>query len=324
MEYESILSHIEEKTNLKREEIERKIIEKQRELSGLVSKEGAAHIVAKELGLDLFKKAERRLQIKNVLPQIRNVNLTARILRVFDIIEFERDGRKGRVANVILGDESGTLRLSLWNDQTQFLENLKPGLAIEIFNAYSKEDTRGGVEIRLTNKGGIKILETSDIPPLEDIREPAAKRNQISNFKEGVSYEIRAALVQLFETNVFYEICPNCNKRLNNNECKEHGKVEPGYLVVLSGVIDDGSGNIRAVFFRDAALNLIGLDLKEALSKRDGFFEEIDVLGKEFVLNGKVRKNPMFGRLEFVINSVREIDSKYEANKYINSFGSNV
>jgi len=324
MDYETVLKNIEEKTSLKRDEIEKKIIEKQTELSGLVSKEGAAYIVAKELGLDLFKKSERRLQVKNILPKIRSLNITARILRVFQPIEFEREGKKGRVANIILGDETGTVRLSLWNEQTNFLENLRPGQPIQLINAYTREDGRGGTEIRLGTRGQLKILETSDLPPLEEMQGPVAKRSQIANFKEGGSYEIRAALVQLFETSAFYEVCPNCNKRLSNNKCAEHGEVEPSYMVVLSGVIDDGTGNIRVVFFRDTALNLIGMNMEQALKIKDGFFDNIDVLGKEFVMNGRIRKNPMFGRLEFIVNSIHEADMKYEINKYINSFGSNV
>ena len=65
MDFETIVNKIKEKTNLKEEEINRKVIEKQQELSNLVSKEGAAYIIAKELGLDIFPKTKRRLEIKN-------------------------------------------------------------------------------------------------------------------------------------------------------------------------------------------------------------------------------------------------------------------
>jgi replication factor A1 len=328
MDFEIIVEKIKEKTKLTDNEINKKIIEKQQELSNLVSKEGAAYIIAKELGLDIFPKIKRRLEIKNVIPKIRNLSLTARVVKIFEPREFQKKDRKGKVASVILGDATGTIRLSLWDKQTEIIEKLKPGISIETFGAYTREDGIGGVEIRLGNKGGIKILEESDLPPVEEITKKGLGRKSIANLKEGEMSEIRAALVQLFETNVFYEICPECKTRVTKEKnkfiCKEHGEVEPQKTIVLSGVIDDGTGNIRAVFFRDNALKLIGMNIEEALQKQDSFFEDLDVLGKEFIMYGRIRRNKMFDRLEFVANNIKEVDAKNEVEKLINNLTSNL
>jgi replication factor A1 len=328
MDFEIIVGKIKEKTDLTDEKINKKILEKQQELSNLVSKEGAAYIIAKELGLDIFPKTKRRLEIKNIVPKIRNLSLTARIVKVFEPREFKKKDRSGKVASVILGDSSGTIRMSLWDNQTELVEKLKPGMAVETFGAYTRESGIGGVEVRLSKKGGLKILEDSDLPSLEEISKKKLGRKTIDKLKEGEASEIKAALVQLFETNVFYEICPECGTRIRMENdkftCKEHGEVKPKYMVILSGVIDDGTGNIRAVFFRDNALKLIGMDIEEALKRRESFFEDLNVLGKEFVLYGRVRKNKMFNRLEFVANNIKEIDEEEEANKIINNLTANV
>jgi len=328
MDFETLVSKIKEKTNLTNDEINRKIIEKQQELSNLVSKEGAAYIIAKELGLDLIPKTKRRLEIKNIVPKLRNLNMTARIVKVFDTKDFKKKDKSGKVANIILGDSSGSIRLSLWDKQTEITEKIKPGMAIEVFGAYTKDNGIGGVEIRLGNKGGLKILEECDIPPLEELSQKETVTDSIKNLKEGSMGDIRAALVQLFETNVFYEICPTCKSRAtkdgNKFKCNEHGEVEPEKTIVLSGVIDDGTGNIRAVFFRDSALKLIGMNIDEALKKKDSFFENLDVLGKEFLMSGRVRRNKMFERLEFVVNNVKEVDLENEINKIINNLTTNV
>ena len=123
MDFDIILQKIIKKGCFTKTEAEKRIIEKQRELSNLVSKEGAAYIIAKEMGIELFpKKAEtkRRLEIKNILPKIRNLNLNARIVNVFPVKEFESKGRKGKVASVILGDQTGTIRMSLWDERAGF------------------------------------------------------------------------------------------------------------------------------------------------------------------------------------------------------------
>ncbi len=328
MDLDSIIKKIKEKTEFTDEQVNRKIIEKQQELSNLVSKEGAAYIIAKELGLDIFEKTKRRLEIKNIIPKLRNLNLTARIVRVFPAKEFKKKDKIGKVSTVILGDASGTIRLSLWDKQTDIVEKLKPDMPLEIFGAYTKENGVGGVEIRLGNKGGIKILEDSDIPPLDKLAQREEIGKNIADLKEGSIGEIRAALVQLFETNVFYEICPVCGTRVmkeaNGYKCEEHGVVEPKQTMVLSGVVDDGTANIRAVFFRENALKLIGMNIEDALKIRDSFFESLDVLGKEFVFFGRVRRNAVFNRLEFVVNDVKEVDLEGEINKIINNLTTNV
>ena len=329
MDFNELLEKIIEKTGLPEEEVQKKILEKQRELSNLVSKEGAAYIIAKELGLDVFPKTKRRLEIKNVIPKIRELKLTARVIRVFEPRGFERNGKKGKVASIILGDETGNIRLSLWDNQTDIIESLKPGMAVETFGAYTKDDKLGGVEIRLGNRGGIRILEQSELPTLEKLQKPLEiERKNIADLKEGETAEIKASLVQLFETSIFYEICPQCGSRTtkegNDFKCSEHGKIEPVKTIVLSGIIDDGTNNIRAVFFRNVALELIGMDIKQALEREDTFFENLNVLGKEFIIIGKTRRNKMFNRLEFIANSIKEVDVMEEANKIINMLVSNV
>jgi ssDNA-binding replication factor A large subunit len=327
MDFDIILKKIIEKAGLTKEEAERRIIDKQNELSNLVSKEGAAYIIAKEMGIELFPKkteTKRRLEIKNILPKIRNLNLNARIINIFPVKEFETKGRKGKVASVILGDQTGTIRMSLWDQQTEMIDKLKPGMAVEVFGGYTRENSIGGVEIRLSGRGGVKILEQSDLPEIGKMKTQKRGRKNINELREGDFTEVRAAVVQLFESNFFYDVCPQCGSRVKDEKCEEHGKVKPAKAIVLSGVIDDGTGNTRAVFFRENALKLIGMGMEEVLKRGDSFFNDLDVLGKEFLISGRVRRNKMFNRLEFVANNVKDVDIESEANKIINNLASNL
>src|SRR3990170_4576356 len=141
MDFNEILKSIIEKTGSSKEAVEKKIIEKQQELSNLVSKEGAAYIIAKEMGIDIYPKAEkRRLEVRNIVPKIRSLDMNARIVNIYPVKEFDSKGRKGKVASVILGDQTGTIRLTLWDAQTDLIESLKPGMAVEVFGGYTKED----------------------------------------------------------------------------------------------------------------------------------------------------------------------------------------
>ena len=71
--YEEIILKINENTKMTTAEIEDRIDKKLRQLSGLISKEGAAHIVANELGVKIFEPLSGKLQIKNILSGMRDV-----------------------------------------------------------------------------------------------------------------------------------------------------------------------------------------------------------------------------------------------------------
>lgn len=326
MVVEDIIQKIIAQTGLSNDEVQKRILEKQQELSGLISQEGATYIIAKELGLDLLKGGRKPLEIKSVVPGIKPLNLTARISKIFPSRQFEREGLH-QVANIILVDQTGTIALSLWDKQVELLNNLKVGMAVEISDAYTKENYKGEPEIRLGKIGRIKALTQTDLPPLEQLqRAIEPKEICISKMREGSTYEVRAALVQVFETNPFYEICPTCGARVKEPDfkCSEHGSVSPAYAMIISGVIDDGSSNIRAVFFRDAAERLISLKTEQAKQQKATLFESLDIIGKEFIFSGKVRRNQMFDRPEFIVSDIKDVDVKGESNEIINSFGSNV
>ncbi|HLC50945.1 MAG TPA: DUF2240 family protein [archaeon] len=330
MLFEDILKQIITKSGLSQEDVSKKIDEKREELSGSISKEGAAFIVAREFGIDMRKKnpPPNGASIKDVIPGLKNVSLKARILRLSDAKEFEKDGKKSKVANIVLGDSTGMLRMSLWGEQTDLLKEMRADSVVSVSGAYSKDDGRGGIEIRLSREGKIVTIEDSAMPALDKIPMPPSQRYYISDLNEGVNGEVRAPLVQVFESENFFEFCPQCNVRLKRGRegfaCPTHGNVKPRYLVMVSGVIDDGTGNIRAVFFGDAALQLVGMNLDQALEHYEDLMEKVDILGREFIIEGRVRRNKMFDRLEFIANRVSQVDVQREIEKEINALETKV
>ena len=97
-------------------EIKTKVIEKQTELSGLISDEGAAYIVAKELGVQLLRE-QQKLNIENIIPGMQNVDIIGRIVNISGVREFSTEKAKGKVMNLSLADTTGSVRLSLWNNE---------------------------------------------------------------------------------------------------------------------------------------------------------------------------------------------------------------
>ena len=80
-----ILEQIKEKSNLGEEEISSKVKAKMEQLSGLISKEGAAHIIANELGVSLFEEKEGKVKINKIFSGMRSVETVGKVTAVYEI-----------------------------------------------------------------------------------------------------------------------------------------------------------------------------------------------------------------------------------------------
>ncbi len=330
--YDEIVSKLSEHAGLGKEEIDKLVTEKQEELSGLVSREGAAYIVSREMGLNLIHEERRReLKIKHLVSGLNSVSISPTVISVFEPRAFDKNGRKGQVANILVGDETGTCRLSLWNDEVGKLKELalQPGDVIELRNGWVKMDSRGMPELRV-GRGIMRKLEgvsnadlLNNISSASTLSYQSGGRKHISELKENEYAEIRAAMVQLFSRQPFYEICPQCGSRVIGNgvewNCTAHGSVKPSYSLVLSGFADDGTGSIRAVFFRNAAERLIGKATEDVLKAFEETkdvakaFSTEELIGKDFIIRGRVKRSEFTGDLELMASDAEPADTLKEA-----------
>lgn len=76
------------------------------------------------------------MTIKELKSGQGNVNVQGVITEVGEIRTFNKFGRELRVANAILKDDSGTIKLTLWNDETS---KYNEGDEIKIENGYVNE-----------------------------------------------------------------------------------------------------------------------------------------------------------------------------------------
>ena len=320
----SVISKIASSTNLEEEEILKKIEEKEKEFEGLVSTLGAAYIVAKELGVKLNTSKIKESKIKDLFAGLGGVRIKAKILRVYPVNEFERkDGTKGRVMNVILGDETGIIRLSLWDDQIEKFK-FKEGDVISIEGAYVKEGFNNSNELRLREGNEIKrideeIFVEEDLIPLPSSSTPYIKKSVI-DFKEGERVESEGYVVRLFYKNPVFKYCPECKAKLDGDYCAVHGKVKPEVLVVVSGIFDDGTSSIIFNLFRDNAEKFIGMpwveiERKIEMKGIEGFYEDLDVEMKKYRVKGVVKRSEYSSSLELYVNSIKEVNVIDNINK---------
>ena len=311
--YEQILEIILEKTNLSKEEIESRIKIKLKELSDLVTKEGAAHIIANELGIKLIS-IPKIFKIMDVLPGMKLVGLTAKVISVYETREFIKNGKKARVASILIGDETGTTRLVLWDEHAiDAIKSLKESDIIRIKGASCRENN-GFKELHLGNNSQMVINPEGELIENVLVRQQLVRKN-ISDLNQDDNVELLGTVVQLFEPR-FYEVCPACGKRIKLNEgnftCQEHGVVSPKLVPLVNFFFDDSTANIRIVAFRDQAEYLLEKtsdEIQEIKNSSEKFDKlKLDILGKQLLIKGRVTRNEMFNRLEFVANRIEGAD----------------
>ena len=75
---------------------------------------------------------------------------------------------------------------------------------------------------------------------------------------------------------------------------------------MLSLVIDDGSDSIRSTLFEEDLYKIIS---KEELDNQELFsIKKNELLGKEVLITGNVRRNNYFNTHDFIVNNIQEID----------------
>jgi len=307
-----IKERISQKTGLSMDDINQKIKAKLRQLPGLISEEGAAHIVANELGVKLFDMgAGEKLQIKNILAGMRNVDVVGKVLQKYELREFTKENTSGKVANFLLGDETGVIRVVLWHKQAELLGQFNEGDILKIRGGYVRENNNRK-EVHLNDMSKLIINPPGITVDAKPFTPQVSTRKQIADIVEAdTNVELLATIVQVFDIN-FFEVCPQCNKRIRLKDegfmCQTHGKVEPDFNYVLNLYLDDGSDNIRAVFWRDQVEQLLDMDKSQIMSFKEdpSKFEPLktELLGNIVKVSGRANKNQNFDRIEFIANKV--------------------
>ncbi len=294
--FQEIFDRALSKTKLTKEELTQRVNRKLNEFSNLITKDGAIYMVARELGIEVAN--DRRLRISDIAPGMKNVSIIGRVFKISQITEFTKsNGNKGKVVNIFISDGTGYIRLPLWDEQASVVENelVTLGSIIQINNAFSREGRFGEVEIYLGKFGNIANASVNGLPSYEELLNKyfsmSPRRTLIKDLVPG-SFEVKGNIVQVFKSKYLF------------------GDDSDNFLVV-SCVIDDGTGDIRVVFFRDVAERLIEAKPSEIseLSLDDRNKLVINrLLGREVLVKGRVKKNKLYDRLEMAADDFKDLN----------------
>ena len=197
-----------------------------------------------ELGATPSKPFTPLMKISDIRSGMSDVSVLARVYRIGELKEFNKsDGNKGKVISVMLKDETGLIRLNLWDEETENSKLLKEGNYLLVEHGYARASL-GEISLNLGRNGRMKVnpdgfhIEEFDLD--EKIRD-------INGLREGeTNITIRGKIVELPQV-----------KEVNTPR---------GLTKVASFVVNDGTGEARVSVWRDLVEKVEGLPLGAIVS----------------------------------------------------------
>ncbi len=243
-------------------------------------------------GIDINVPTGENVKISQLSPNMYNVSLIAKILRILPIREIQRfDGSIAKVANVIIADDTGKVRLSIWDENVDLIKRLKEGETIKVINAYVRERF-GEKELVLSRIGKI-------VPCDEEVNvQEENLRKNIKDLKNGEIAEIKGIIIDV----------------------KNYKRIPEKNLFIMNLLVDDSTEVARLVFFNKRVEELLNIPLEELLESEN--IDEIieskreELIGKEIIVLGRCKETE-FGKDIIVDTFSFNIDYIQELNRLI-------
>jgi len=233
------------------------------QLGGYV-KEGYSGVEVNIGGNGVLSQTDEEVNVKNASMKISDIksgtgsiNVIGRLLDISDIRTFnKKDGSKGRVGNITIGDDTGKIRITLWDEKTDKIAELRLGDAVEVINGYARENNfNQQVEIQIGNHGLLKKTETS-VKYQENF-------TAIADIVPGESYSIQGSVSGL-------------------GEIREFNRDDGTVNMVSNIYVSDDTGRIRVALWADHALLVDELDIDTPIQiidayAKSGFNEDVEL-----------------------------------------------
>jgi len=156
-----------------RESVLKRLEAERSRAGGLISDEALLRMIASGLGCEILGggTGTPALLLRDLIPGLSNVSVVGRVVAVFSPRAFN-GGRKGRFASLLVADESGVLRVVLWNDKAGLAEcgGVKVGDLVRFRHVYTREDFGGRVEVHVGEKCTVEVnladVRSKDYPSI--------------------------------------------------------------------------------------------------------------------------------------------------------------
>jgi len=261
----------------------------------------------------LEKMAENTVKVGEIKPDMKGFTVEGRVVQVYQPREYS----KGTMASLIVGDATGSIRAVLWDDKSKIATELKEGDGIRIKNAYSKANMNQEPEVHVGKYSQITMDSSIKAPTTNEINEMRTEEKKIADLDQSDRFvRIRGKITAVEDKPLVYMTCSECGKKVQNLGgewmCEECGMIDGTPNMIVSVVVEDATGNIRAIAFKDKAEKILGMDLEEAMNLMGETQDDTSplkharerIVGGEVALLGRVNYNDYSDQLEFIVSEI--------------------
>lgn len=227
---EQIYFIIKTQSGLSDSELNTKLEEIKEKYQGLLSDVGANILLSKQLGvnIDLKTKTSAVTKISEINPSIDSVTLYARIKFIPPVKSYKsKDGGQGKIQAVYLSDETGLIKLNLWQDKAEIIkeQNFEKNDLILVKDAAVNQYNE---KIELSLRQGGQIIKDPEGTEVQRLPENIIKISALDSAPEG-TLDTFGRIIALYPIKTF--------------------KKEDKERFVINFEISDGLKSIRCIAF---------------------------------------------------------------------------
>ncbi len=223
--FKKLKKKVTEALSISEEELDEMIKEKIKEFGGILLKDAALMMIAKEHGIDIDKKEAEEFSIKDIEEGQINVEITGIVTDVSDVKTFKRkDGTEGKYRRIVIADKTGTIGMTLWDDLAEM--DIKIGDILKIKRARARKWS-DRLELSSTSETKIEKLENyeGELPKIKEVYDIE---------------ELSPGMTATFEGEV-----------ISSLPIKEFKKADGSLGRLKSFIVKDETGSIRVTLWDD-------------------------------------------------------------------------
>jgi len=242
------------------------------------------------------------------------------------VVEVERrtiDGRDGEkeILSGVLGDETARLPFTDWEPHEELIE----GASLRIEDTHVRE-YRGAPELNISEFSTVTELDrevevTADAPSMT-IGEAVAGGGLFD-------VELTGNVIEVRDGSGLIERCPECNRAIQNGECRSHGSVEGEDDLRTKAILDDGTGTCTAILGREITERIYGGGLEDARNEaRDAMDREVvadaiaaELEGREYRIRGSFSVDEYGANLNADAFTAADSDPAEQARELLAALG---
>lgn len=243
-----------------------------------------------------------------------------------------KSGDEVSLLSFTVSDDTDSIRVTAWREKAEELsKSLKNGegvslkdVALRFSNYWEKNEgtitldsSIEKIDLKISN---LKIAETS---PKERKGSFSNNITEINSIQSSGFFEIKGLISSELKNIRFYEACTNCRRKVDNCTCDQKG--ESKLTMIISHIIEDESGKIRATFIGEAAEKLVGSKADLIAKVKDTpDYEKLlenfssEIVGRDIRIKGRVKFSDYSDSYEITASDFRDINIEDELENRIN------